>query len=304
MHSNLKNGRGQSARSIAITYAAVEILEEIQPCTVRAICYQLFGRRLIPDMSKASTDKVSRLLVRARETGLIDWKFIVDETRQAEVIASWENPLDIIRAAMRQYRKDYWQDQPRRVEVWSEKGTVRGTLAPVLREFGITFRVLHGFGSATALHEAAEFSQGSNKPLTVLYVGDWDPSGLWMSARDLPERLARYGGVVRLQRIALSEGDVDERQGLPGFHATEKAKDGRFRWFVANYGMRCVELDALSPAILRVRVAGAIEELLDLEAWTHALKIETAERECMEKFEATLEHSILRQADKYSGDVQ
>ena len=43
--------------------------------------------------------------------------------------------------------------QPLAIEVWSEKGTVRGTLQPVLREFGVTFRVMHGYSSATTLHE-------------------------------------------------------------------------------------------------------------------------------------------------------
>ena len=73
--------------------------------------------------------------------------------------------------------------------MWSEKGTVRGTLAPVLNKYGVTFRVMHGYGSATALHAIAEASAVSDKPLTVLYVGDWDPSGLHMSEIDLPDRL-------------------------------------------------------------------------------------------------------------------
>ena len=32
----------------------------------------------------------------------------------------------------RSYRRDRWADQPEWVEIWSEKGTVRGTIAPVL----------------------------------------------------------------------------------------------------------------------------------------------------------------------------
>ena len=48
------------------------------------------------------------------------------------------------------YRRDRWSDQPHWIEVWSEKGTVRGTLAPVLLDYGVTFRVMHGYGSTTA----------------------------------------------------------------------------------------------------------------------------------------------------------
>ena len=46
----------------------------------------------------------------------------------------------------------------------SEKGTVRGTLAPVLDTYGMTFRVMHGYGSATAVHDAAEQSTAADKP--------------------------------------------------------------------------------------------------------------------------------------------
>jgi phage terminase large subunit-like protein len=56
----------------------------------------------------------------------------------------------------RAYRRDRWSDQPEWIEVWSEKGTIRGgTLRPVLEEYGLTFRVMHGYGSSTALHQAA-----------------------------------------------------------------------------------------------------------------------------------------------------
>jgi hypothetical protein len=53
---------------------------------------------------------------------------------------------------VRSYRREYWNQQPVRVEVWSEKGTVRGVLQPVRDEFGIAFRVVHG-PSATIVHD-------------------------------------------------------------------------------------------------------------------------------------------------------
>ena len=81
--------------------------------------------------------------------------------------------------------------------MWSEKSTVEGVLQPVLDELGVTFRVMKGFGSFTSVMQAAEDSNdlASNQKTTVaLYIGDWDPSGLYMSEVDLPTRLARYGG--------------------------------------------------------------------------------------------------------------
>jgi hypothetical protein len=132
---------------------------------------------------------------------------------------SWDDPAEFVRTVSRSYRRDFWQQQPVRVEVWSEKGTVRGVLDPVLDRYGVGFRVMHGFAGATTIYEVAQDDDG--RELVVLYVGDFDPSGLYMSERDLPERLARYGGDhVKLRRIALTREHV---HGLPSFPASDKA---------------------------------------------------------------------------------
>jgi hypothetical protein len=117
----------------------------------------------------------------AREQGEIPWNWIVDETREIERVATWSNPADYARTVAQSYRRDFWDQQPVRVQVWSEKGTNRGVLAPVLDEYAVGFNVLHGFSSATALYDAAQ--SNNDRPLIVLYVGDWDPSGMWMSER-------------------------------------------------------------------------------------------------------------------------
>jgi hypothetical protein len=145
--------RGKSKKSLELTESCSEILSEIQPATVRAVCYRLFALRLLKSMRKNDTNKISRLLTDAREKALIPWEWIVDETREAERVAGWENPKAYIEVVKRAYRRDHWALQPERVEVWSEKGTVRGMLAPVLQEYGVTFRVMHGYASATTVRQ-------------------------------------------------------------------------------------------------------------------------------------------------------
>ena len=44
---------------------------------------------------------------------------------------------------------------------------------------------MHGFSSATTVHDIAEDDDG--RDLIVLYVGDFDPSGMFMSEEDLPD---------------------------------------------------------------------------------------------------------------------
>ena len=261
--------RGKSKASLALVDTAVEILSEIQPATVRAVCYRLFTAGLIPDMRKRSTNKVGVQLVWAREQGMLPWGWIVDETREAERAQQWASTDEIIDAAVRGYRRDYWQDQPNWLEVWSEKGTVRGTLAPVLWKYGVTFRVMHGYGSATALHDIASESSRSDKPLTVFYVGDFDCSGMHMSEVDIPKRIQRYNGAATIRRI------------------------------VSRYGNRCWELDALSPVTLRQRVEDAIADMIDADTWNRSLMVERAEVEAMQSYSEQLKRSISGQASKY-----
>ncbi len=279
-----KRGRGKSQKSLALVDAAAEILLEIQPATVRAVCYQLFNAGLIPNMGKNATGRVSKQLVYAREHRLIPWHWIVDETRHKEGIAAWKSLEDRINGVVQYYRRDNWQEQTNAVEVWSEKGTVRGTIWPILSQYGVDFRVLHGFGSATTLNSVAQESAYSANPLTVLYIGDWDPSGLYMSAVDIPQRIARYNGKLTIRRIALTADDVAPGTDMPSFSADTKTKDSRHRWFTEHYGKSCWELDAMSPVILRERVESAIQGLLDLDAWNHAVKIEQAEVESIREF--------------------
>ncbi len=296
-------GRGKSQKSLDLIDAAHRILEEIHPASVRAVCYRFFVDGLIPSMSKANTAKVSTQLVWAREQNVIPWEWVVDETREAERVTTWDSPEQIITAAMKGYRANYWGAQPEWVEVWSEKGTVRSTLAPVLKEYGVTCRVMHGFGSATSLHDIAEETASSDKWLTVLYCGDWDPSGMQMSEVDLPRRLERYDGYATIKRVALEFMDVLPGTKLPSFEAESKAKDPRHKWFVENYGDRCWELDAMSPVVLRQRVDDAILELLDVAAWNRSIEVEAVERESMSNV-LTAWQSISRLDQKYSPEVK
>jgi hypothetical protein len=276
-------GRGLGAKTFALIEAGAEVLAAIQPASVRAVCYKLFTQGRIPDMSKLSTNRVSRALVIARERGLVSWRWIVDETRAPERVPTWEDPEAILRAVEQQYRKDRWALQPQRVEVWAEKGTIRGTLAPVLDAYAVTFRVMHGYGSATQVKGVADESrEDEGRPFVALYVGDWDPSGLHMSEVDLPGRLRDYGGVVDLRRLAISAEDT-ATDAIPSFPASDKQKDGRYAWYVGRFGVgaRCWELDALDPRILRERVQAAIDAEIAWPAWERSGRAEAAERESL-----------------------
>ena len=286
---NLPRRRGKAAKTVALEQAILRIVEKRHPVTVRGVCYALFAEGLIASMSDNETKRISRVMTEMRETDVLDWTRIVDGSRSAVRPVLWNDPDERINYAVRTYRRDNWQDQPFHVELWSEKSTVQGVLGPVLDYYGVTFRVMKGFGSHTVVRQAAEDSIDApdDKPCIALYVGDWDPSGLFMSQVDLPARLARYGGEWTLERIALVAEDLP---GTPHFDSATKKEDARYTWYLQNTPLdphKAWELDAMDPNDLRERVEKEIVALIDPDAWNRALEVEAAEVESMKAFHAT-----------------
>jgi hypothetical protein len=277
--TRIGRGRGMAQQSLELIEAMHAIAEAVQPVTGRGVGYKLFTRvpPLIAAMSISEMKKIYRLLRVAREQGDIPWEWIVDETREIERVSTWSDPESYARTVARSYRRDFWHQQPVRCLVVSEKGTVRGVLRPTLDHYAVGFLPVHGFSSATTIHDLAEDYDG--RPIIILYVGDFDPSGLFMSEVDLPKRFAEYGGDhIELERIALTREQV---RGLPSFPATDKRKDPRYRWFRDNHGDQCWELDAMDPNDLRDCVEQAILKLIEPMAWQRCEGINRAEQESL-----------------------
>src|SRR5258705_956385 len=108
-------------RSLDLIEAMHAVTKAAQPITGRGVGYKLFTRGLIASMAKPEMQRVYRLLREARERGLIPWEWIVDENRAIERVSTWDDPAEYARCVAQSYRRDFWNQQPVRVEVWSEK---------------------------------------------------------------------------------------------------------------------------------------------------------------------------------------
>jgi hypothetical protein len=144
----------------------------------------------------------------------------------------------------------------------------------------VPFLVVHGWTSATALNNLARYSVADERPLTLLYVGDHDPSGRRMSDLDIPDRMGRYGGKAELLRLAVTPEQIAAFD-LSTFPVHDKAKDANYSWFLENHGETCCELDALNPNALRDLVEGAITDRIHWERWHDAQADECGEREAI-----------------------
>jgi hypothetical protein len=176
--------RGRSKATLELLDACKKIIEQTQPITVRGVCYRLFVAGLIDSMASRNTQKISRLLTWAREEGVIPWAWIVDESRRMEGWSTYADLEEYADYVEDWYRRDFWAHQKTRVIVISEKATVSGILRPVLGKCGVPFFAVHGFNSATKMHELAQDIASDNRHTVLLYVGDYDPSGMYMSVVD------------------------------------------------------------------------------------------------------------------------
>jgi hypothetical protein len=143
--------------------------------------------------------------------------------------------------------------------------------------------VISDAAGATILHDVAEFDDG--RPLIILYIGDYDPSGMWMSEHDIPTRLTDYGGThITIKRIALLRKDCTTLGRRVAFNVSTKKKDPRAPWFRKNFGQLCWELDAMDPNNLRARVEEEINRHIEPEACERCRIVDEAERESMRNF--------------------
>jgi hypothetical protein len=302
--------------------ASLEILQEIQPASVRAVCYRLLDRLLIPNMTKTLTNWVSHHLARARESpapgqpGLIPWEYIVDESRPVDEPSMWGTVEEYFEDVQFSFRRDPWQDQPRRLYVLSEKGTVSGTVRPVTRQYGVPYLPVHGFGSVTKWNDLADRIAQSDPLLRfiLLYLGDWDPSGLRMSEDNVWKKVVQYlraKGVrhperrVAIRRVALVQEDLAALQAydlLDRYHgnlAVALRKNTNLAWYQRSYALPGRpndgwELDSLSPAILRARLDAAIQAEIDGPAWERAQAIHADQDEAIREFMARWARFIAR----------
>jgi hypothetical protein len=292
--------RGLSQRTLELIVFARMLLAEFHPMTLRQLHYAIFSAAKIEyDNTPSDYKRLSRATTTARrgyrELELAGYKdllnlrdgippdWIVDETRQAEVVNVWADVHGYLDTVKRAYRRDNWQTQPHYCEVWSEKATVLGSLRPLADELGVTLRVCRGYGSTGMESRIGEDFEVIDRPITVFFLGDHDPSGRDIE-RDIHRRAQDASGKeFKLIRLAIHPEDIRLFKLPP---QKIKDTDSRADAFKAKYGNKAatVELDALPVDELRRRVREAIESLIDFDRWNRQVRTQQLEFACINDF--------------------
>lgn len=261
----------KQAKTVNMIEIAREILSQYHPMTVRQVYYQLVSRLVIKN-NRSQYQAVSNALVDARKDGVIPWDWIEDRLREPHTVSMWDGLEDFSETVKRAYRKDVWSTQSEYIEVWEEKDALSGIFKDVLRPYGVTLNVGRGYDGWTSINDAAE-RYLSQESVTVLYFGDFDPSGEDM-VRSLEVRLNELGAYPKIVKCALTMEDI-QRYHLPPAFA--KKSDTRTKKFVAKNGDVSVELDALPIEVLKERIKSEVESRMDIVALNEIWKTEDEE---------------------------
>ncbi len=262
---NKMSNRGNThfrKKTLAIIEKANSIIAEYGGgLTLRQLYYQFVARGLLHN-TKQDYESLGKIVGNARLAGLIDWNAIIDRTRTTNSHSHFESPKDILATAAETFRLDTRADQDTYVEVWIEKEALIGVIEPICRELDVLYLACRGYFSLSAMWQAAgrfNEAEGADKKTVVLHLGDHDPSGFDMTY-DIGNRLSGFDVQTKVERIALNMSQVEQYNPPPNF---AKLTDTRAVNYIAEYGDKSWELDALDPKVIANLIEGAVGKYTD-----------------------------------------
>jgi hypothetical protein len=282
--SKSRQGRPLGAKTLAIREAVIDLRDEFTVMTVRQIFYALTVRGIVPKDENAGYRPVQTQLLKMRREGLLEWSFISDATRWMRKPTTFDSSEDALELVRRTYRRNLWQSQDCRVEVWLEKDALAGVVMNATDPWDVRLMVSRGTSSATFLYSSALEAQrawdeaGIETHIFALY--DHDAAGL-RCARTVERGLRDHvsDAPIDFTSLAITDKQIEEWD-LPSRPA--KKSDPEAHKFTGP----AVELDAIPPDRMMLLVENAIVDLIDADAWKKEQAVEQSERELLERLEA------------------
>jgi hypothetical protein len=256
------------------------------PLTVRMLYYQLSTKLGLVPFSQKGYDRVQYLTLRMRQLGMLPWGWFADRGRSVDGLHNlFSGPSDYWEGVANIYRRDLWEAQSVRLEIWLEKEAQAGFFIGALGPYRVGLYTIRGFSSRTFIYEAAEVIKRETKPTHIYYFGDHDPSGLAIEDA-VQKTLDGFGSeVASFQRVAVTLEDIDAFGCRP---MQVKRGDSRAKKYIHRFGDVTVELDALPPAELRRRIVECVDRHIDHEEWSRLLRVEEIEQETIRNIADTM----------------
>ncbi len=131
-----------------------------------------------------------------------------------------------------------------RIEIWVEKDSIRNFIEKLAAKYRLSIQVLRGFASLSMYRKALDRARVRGVTL-VIYIGDFDPSGLLIEKVAEEEMNLKTG--IRFVRLALT---IEQIKYFRPPSRPVNMKDSRAKDYIKKYGERCWEIEAIRPRTL------------------------------------------------------
>jgi hypothetical protein len=282
---------GFNRATFAKAFVLFQLVADLGPITVRGAMYRGVHAGIYSGTGDDSYQNAQIIILKLRRAGILPYSKISDSTRRRLKPSSWSGLADFMETAKESYRKDLWAKQPDYIEFFVEKDAMAGVLEPATEEYDVVLNIVRGGCSETLLYNIAEQWNEIEKPIAAYYFGDHDPSGLLIE-QDIRKRLAGFcKRPFTWHRLGVTTEQFTDPDilGFPIKRPPNPTPRNMKAWhtrndpYIARYGDRCVEVDALSPDVARQLVKDAIESHIDRREWDKLKQVEELEKESAAK---------------------
>ena len=262
----------------------LEVLTEDHPQSIRHVFYRMTDPRLPEPVEKSDSGyrQVQQRMTTMRRNQTLPYGWISDATRRGFHVSTYRDASEFLQSVASHYRGDLWQHADAHVEVWTESRSIAGVIQKDCRELAVSLYPCGGFTSISLAYQAADGINAALKnrddPAVILYVGDYDPSGVLIDKSLESELRMHLRPEIELQfrRIGITHEQIQEYD-LP----TKPRKDTDKR---SLHIAETVEAEAMPAGIMRQLLRDAINEYLPARALESIKAAEESERQIIRMF--------------------
>jgi hypothetical protein len=287
--SPIKSGatrrRRTQAEMAALRDALYAIAADEHPTTDRHIFYVAVAHALVAKTEQDYKNVVCRLVLQMRRSGRLPHEWIANLTRWMRKPRTYLSLPVMLSLTAQTYRRALWAEQPHYVEVWCEKDAIAGILYDATNLYDVPLMVARGFTSESFLFNSAQALQVQQKPAYIYYFGDLDPSGV-LIAEKIEAGLGRLAPTteIHFERVAVTTEQV-HAWALPTRPTKESSHSRR------GFAGKSVEIDAVSPRVLRQLAEECIARHLDPAILAETEAAEESERNILANMAAAWSES-------------
>ena len=264
--------RSKGKNSLLLEWRIERVCRSYTRLTVRMLFYRLVSRFKYP----ATRNFYQKIVYHSKKMRRVD----------IALASKFRDPTRQVTIPPFSYRKTV---------LFLEKDSIRTFLGPLLVKYRLSTLVLRGYGSLTAFQRALARCKKKGTEL-ILYVGDFDPSGVDIQKAAQNEMNHQSG--IRFVRLALTL-DQARRYKVPPRRVNKM--DPRAADFIQKYGDRCFEFEGLAPPRAKKLIEAGFRKYLPKEFLEEAKKKElgvSAARAITEPFRRKVERAAYKLARK------